>query len=90
MQHRKNARYNYSDAYKLITYQSDDGTESEDIWNSRDGIVPFMVPSRTSGKHLVRFDWMNERRYRQYTPKPGSRIIAGSPEAPRLMVVANT
>jgi hypothetical protein len=37
----------YREAYQLMTYTSDDGLESEQVWNSRDGRVPFVITLRS-------------------------------------------
>lgn len=41
--------YHYGEAFCLMQYDSDDGTETEVIWNSRDGVSPFTIPLK-SGK----------------------------------------
>lgn len=35
--------HNHSEAYCLMIYRSDDLTQEEVIWNSRDGVTPFVI-----------------------------------------------
>lgn len=57
-----------------MTYRSDDDTESEVIWNSRDGVTPFVITLR-SGKPATHVDWRADRRVPDYQPKPDDRIF---------------
>jgi len=41
--------YRHAGAFCLMTYRADDGTEEEQVWNSRDGVTPFVITLR-SGK----------------------------------------
>jgi hypothetical protein len=66
--------FNHPEAFCHMRYQSEDGRESEIIWNSRNGVTPFMVASR-SGKMMQHVDWRNDRRDAHYKPKPGDRIF---------------
>lgn len=66
--------YKHAEAFCLMTYQSDDGTEEEIIWNSRDGVTPFVITMKSgkTGKHI---NWRNDRRVLDYVPQPGERIF---------------
>jgi hypothetical protein len=66
--------YQHGEAFCLMTYRSDDGTEEERIWNSRDGVTPFII-SLLSGKSATHVDWRNDVRAVDYKPKPGERIF---------------
>lgn len=60
----------------LMTYRSDDGTETEQVWNSRDGVTPFVITLR-SGKQATHADWQHDRRMPEdWTPPPGMRVFA--------------
>lgn len=71
---RRNGGYLHGDAYMLMKYQSDDGREVEYIWNSRDGVTPFIVRSR-SDTELRHVDWQRDRRIPDYQPTPGERMF---------------
>jgi hypothetical protein len=66
--------HGHAEAFKLMTYRSDDGTESETIWNSRDGVTPFVITLR-SGKQATHVDWQNDRYAPDHKPAPGDRIF---------------
>lgn len=53
--------YFHPEAWCLMKYRSDDGLEEELIWNSRDGVTPFMVTLR-SGKTATHVDWQDDVR----------------------------
>lgn len=68
------ADYQHAEAFMLMTYRSDDGTEEERIWNSRDGVIPFVITLR-SGKQATHVEWHNDRRAPDHRPRPGERIF---------------
>lgn len=66
--------YQHAEAYCLMTYRSEDGTEEELIWNSRDGVTPFVISLR-SGAEAKHVDWHQDQRVPDYQPPPGTRIF---------------
>lgn len=70
----KSSPYEHADAFKVMTYRSDDGTEEETVWNSRDGVTSYVITLR-SGKHARHVDWHNDRCDNGYQPPPGSRLF---------------
>jgi hypothetical protein len=57
-----------------MTYRADDGSE-EWVWNSRDGVTPFVITLR-SGKEAKHVEWHRDRRMPpDYRPPPGSRMF---------------
>jgi len=71
-------KHYYGEAFMMMTYETEDGSESERIWNSRDGISPFCVKSR-NGKGLLQHVRWNEDEYLpEHTPEPGDRVFVGS------------
>lgn len=85
-----NARgHKHAEAFALMNYASDDGTERERIWNSRDGITPFVISSRT-GKMMSHVDWDKDAYAPEHKPKPGDRIFVKlTPERARELVTRN-
>jgi len=66
----------HAEAYMLMTYVTRDRAESELIWNSRDGVVPF-VASLSSGRTAHRHADLAVDRYDPgYLPPPGSLVFA--------------
>lgn len=81
--------YQHAEAFCLMAYRSDDGTETELIWNSRDGVTPFVIALR-SGKQATHADWRSDRRVPDYAPPPGSRIFVDlTPERARELAERN-
>lgn len=66
--------YQHAEAFCLMKYRSDDGTEEEWIWNSRDGVTPFVISLR-SGKYARHVDWQMDSHLPDYVPPIGSRIF---------------
>ncbi|SRR6266851_368664 len=66
--------YQHAEAFCLLTYHADDGTEEEKIWNSRDGITPFVIALR-SGKAATHVNWRTDRPDQGYQPQIGERIF---------------
>lgn len=64
----------HAEAFRLMKYASKDGSEVEWIWNSRDGVTPFIVHSR-SGTEIHHVDWHLDFRLPNYNPLPGERIF---------------
>lgn len=67
-------RYEHAEAFCLMTYRSDDDTEEEVVWNSRDGVTPFVITLR-SGKQARHTDWRNDLRDPDFRPPAGMRIF---------------
>ena len=58
----------------VMTYQSDDGSEREQVWNSRDGVTPFVMRLR-SGKQATHVEWGDDRRMPEdWRPPAGMRV----------------
>ena len=55
------AEYAHGEAFMVMEYRADDGSESEWIWNSRDGVTPFVVTLK-SGRTAHHANWRNDRR----------------------------
>lgn len=66
-------RYEHAEAFCLMIYVADDG-EREVIWNSRDGVTPFMLQLR-SGKEARHINWPGDRRVPDHRPQPGDRVF---------------
>lgn len=66
--------YKHAEAFCHMTYESYDGTESERIWNSRDGVTPFIVTLKT-GKEARHVNWHDDIRTVDWKPQPEDRIF---------------
>ena len=65
--------YQHAEAFCLMVYEN--GEERETLWNSRDGVTPFVILSRTSGNELVHKHWKLDRFMPYFKPPVGSRIF---------------
>lgn len=54
-------RPQHPEAFCLMQYEADDGSETEVIWNSRDGVTPFCVTLK-SGKSATHARWSEDVR----------------------------
>ena len=72
-------KYNHAEAFCLMQYSSDDGTEREVLWNSRDGVTPFVISSR-NGKKMAHVDWRQDKYVPDYKPKSGMRVFVDATE----------
>ena len=75
-------KHQHSEAFCLMKYISDDKTETEMIWNSRDGVTPFVITLK-SGKQATHTEWSNDQYLPDYKPKPGERIFVDMTEERR-------
>ena len=66
--------FNHPEAFCHMRYATDDGSHGETIWNSRDGVTPFMIHSK-DGREMHHVDWPLDCREIHYQPKPGERIF---------------
>lgn len=58
-----------------MAYRSDDGTETEQVFNSRDGVTPFVIALR-SGAKATHVNWASDQRQPEgWTPPPGMRYF---------------
>jgi hypothetical protein len=69
----------HGEAFCLMKYRSDDNSEEEILWNSRDGVTPFMITSR-SGKKMSHVDWGNDVYAPHWKPPIGMRIFVDATE----------
>lgn len=62
------------EAFMLMTYATNDRRLVERIWNSRDGVTPFVVTSPT-GREMTHVDWRDDRYAPFHVPAVGDRIF---------------
>jgi hypothetical protein len=73
---RRTARGHFSpEAFCLMSYATDDNREMEAIWNSRDGVTPFIVHSSRSGREMRHVDWHRDTYNPNHVPRQGDRIF---------------
>ena len=67
-------KYNHAEAFALMKYRDRETGKVEIIWNSRDGVTPFIVLSQ-NGNESVHFDWQTDRIDPFHVPSVGDRIF---------------
>lgn len=66
-------KYNHAEAFCLMHYRDADGNE-ETIWNSRDGVTPFIMRSR-AGREMTHVNWQGDHCRPNYLPLIGDRMF---------------
>jgi hypothetical protein len=69
------SRHVHGEAFKLMTYASGDRQTIEFIWNSRDGVTPFVVTARDGVTQLTHVDWHGDKYQPYRIPEVGERIF---------------
>lgn len=71
-----NEKYKHGEAFRHMTYQGhgNSGVIKLSIWNSRDGVTPFMTVSKEYGIQLQHINWQTDRLDPDYKPKKGDLI----------------
>ncbi len=59
----------------IMTYTSDDGAETEQIWNSRDGVTPFIITLRSGRKATHGPRWADDTYAPGHVPAVGARYF---------------
>ena len=74
--------YNHAEAFFHMQYVGQNGNNSISlvIWNSRDGVTPFMTYSREYGIQLQHVQWGKDVFDKDYKPKKGDLIWASHNE----------
>lgn len=68
------AKHNHAEAFMLMQYQDQVTGEIELIWNSRDGVTPFLVCSK-KGNNSQHINWHNDMYLPRHRPKIGDRVF---------------
>lgn len=74
-----NGRHEHAEAFMLMVYVSDDGHTGELIYNSRDGVTPFVVTSR-DGVEMTHTNWSSDIYAPAFHPPPGMRMFVDMTE----------
>ena len=69
-------KHNHNEAFCLMQYsgRGQAGTISLQIWNSRDGVTPFMMFSTEYGIEMAHVNWQQDRYLPNYKPVKGDLI----------------
>lgn len=69
--------YNHAEAFHLMKYHCESCGISEILWNSRDGVTPFIIDcthchGKDGAKHV---NWDHDKCSPEYSPGPGMRVF---------------
>ncbi len=67
-------KYLHGEAFMLMKYQSEDRSTEEMLWNSRDGVTPFILHS-VDGVEMSHVNWQNDYREPGHIPEVGTRMF---------------
>jgi len=67
-------KYKHREAFCLMQYRDEVTGEIETLWNSRDGVTPFIIRSR-AGNPSQHVDWNRDSCNPKFVPTPGMRIF---------------
>lgn len=66
--------HRHAEAFCLMKYRAEDRHLEEVLWNSRDGVTPFMLTMR-DGSYGSHVDWRNDQYAPDHRPQVGDRIF---------------
>lgn len=67
-------KYNHKEAFSLMHYRCEKCGRIEQLWNSRDGVTPFVITCICGGES-VHIMWSMDRCVPDYKPEVGQRIF---------------
>ncbi|MFW6029482.1 MAG: hypothetical protein ACOCRO_04430 [Halanaerobiales bacterium] len=65
----------HTEAFMVMTYECEECGHVERIWNSRDGVTPFIIGCRRCDSNALHVDWGNDKFVPDYQPQKGERIF---------------
>ena len=65
----------HAEAFCLMTYKCEQCRKEEVLWNSRDGVTPFIIGCRYCGGEARHIKWNEDKFMPNYRPKKGQRIF---------------
>lgn len=74
-------RYKHAEAFCVMTYQCEKCGRLEQVWNSRDGVTPFIIGCNHCGGESKHINWKEDMPDENYIPHRGQRIFIDMPES---------
>lgn len=68
-------KYNHKEAFCLMLYECERCGESETLWNSRDGVTPFIIRCRHCNGEARHINWFLDECKPNHKPRPSQRIF---------------
>ncbi len=77
--------HDHAEAFCVMKYRCGNCGTEERIWNSRDGVTPFIVScSRCRTGRMEHVDWQYDSYEPDHIPRKGERMFVDTPESLRL------
>lgn len=73
------SEYEHAEAYCLMKYKCEKCGTVEVLWNSRDGVTPFIINCEKCNGEMQHIDWNADERKVNYIPKIGQRVFIDMP-----------
>lgn len=73
------SKYEHAEAYCLMKYRCEKCGFTEKVWNSRDGVTPFIINCEKCSGHMQHIDWNEDKRLVNYIPEIGQRVFINMP-----------
>lgn len=72
--------YNHAEAFCLMNYKCKSCENEEKLWNSRDGVTPFIIDCKNCKGEAYHINFHLDKRLPDYKPIPGQRIFVDMTE----------
>lgn len=79
MQRGKSNGFVHVEAYKLMKYRCNQCGFHEVIWNSRDGVTPFITRCPKCGGEEQHVEWQRDKLAMEHIPHKGQRVFIDLP-----------
>lgn len=76
----RNGGFLHKEAYCMMEYHCEKCHTSEFLWNSRDGVTPFIIGCKKCGGEMRHINWGGDKRMVDHVPKKGERIFITLPK----------
>jgi len=77
----------HGEAFNLMTYECEKCFKKEVLWNSRDGVTPFIIGCRHCDGSALHVNWSGDLYAPKHLPKRGDRVFLTMP--PEINIILN-
>lgn len=78
-QRLKTGGFLHKEAFCVMEYHCKKCNKSEFLWNSRDGVTPFILSCKDCKGEMRHINWQGDKREPWHIPKKGERIFITMP-----------
>jgi len=80
-------KFNHSEAFCVMNYRCKKCNLEERLWNSRDGVTPFIIGCKCGGE-MSHVNWGDDRRYIDFWPHSDMRVFVDMSKQKYRKIVA--